>query len=173
MQEMIFDLDKKIVNSLDSFNARGTVEIIIRDIEGNIVSDGGKHNLIVKMGRSELIKKIAGTSTIGAVTKCGVGNGGTAIPTPAVPIAPIDGDTALYNTILVKNLGTATVDLTQSSPQVTFTTLFNYAEVNNNVNECALIFSDGTTLFARYTFPTVAITAVSGFSMEIDWTIQF
>jgi hypothetical protein len=174
MREVIIDLNKKIIESnVDSFNAKGNVRIRVFDKDGKLVETIENHNLIVKSGRSELIKKIAGTSTLNKIGKCAVGNGGALQATPFNPISPVDGDTTLGAQVFIKDVGTAATDLSGTNPQVTFTTLFTCAEVNSLVNECGLFFTDGTTIFARYTFKTVSLENTSGFSMEIDWTIQF
>jgi hypothetical protein len=157
----------------DSFYARGDVVRTIRDRDGNIVDVDGDHNLIVKIGRNELIKKIAGQSTLGQITICGVGSGGVNPASPFNPIDPVDGDVDLYTKIFTKQIDTVNVVLTGTNPQVTFTTLFTCDEVNSLISECAIYFSDGTTMFARHTFKTVPLDIASGFSIEIAWTIQF
>ena len=168
-------------NIQDSFHATGNVRIDVIDKRtGKIVETKEDHNLIVKVGRSQLVKMLCGQSpTISGqpilITKMAVGSGGTLVATPFVPIAPLDGDTALYTPIAagINALSSTTTDFNQTNPQVTFVALFDCSVVNALVNECALIFNDGTTMFARYTFQTVSLQTASNFSIQISWTIQF
>jgi len=168
-------------NIQDVLRGKGNVRIDVIDKRtGKIVETKEDHNLIVKIGRNQLIKLLCGqAAAIGGqpiiITKMAVGSGGTAVATPFVPIAPVDGDTALYTPIAsgVNSLSSTTTDFSQTNPQVTFVALFDCSVVNSLVNECALVFNDGTTMFARYTFQTVSLQASSNFSIQISWTIQF
>lgn len=157
----------------DSFHGRGDVKITVFDRVGKIVEVIENHNLIVKSGRSELIKRLAGTSTLVSITKCSVGSGGAPVGTPFSPTAPVDADIALATPKYQKTIDTTTPNLATTNPQVTFSTTFDSATVNSLVNEAGLFFNDGTTMFARYTFKTVSLESGSGFSMKIDWTVQF
>jgi hypothetical protein len=165
----------------DSIRGRGSVFIEIIDKKtGKIVDKFGDHNLIVKVGRNQLINLIAGLCNLvpgqtSKISKIQVGSGGTAAGTPFTPIAPQDADANLITPIAsgMNNLTSVSVDLNQTSPQVTFIALFDCSIVNSLVNECGLFFNDAKTIFARYTFKTVSLEAESNFSMQISWTISF
>lgn len=174
MKELLLKFNEGM-DIVDSFSGRGNVLINIRDMKtGEIVETVENHNLIVKIGRSELIKQLAGQgATTGKITKCAVGANGTYANDPFNPKAPVDSDTGLLQSKFMKTIGTTTVDTTQTNPKVTFTTLFTCTEVNSLVSECGLFFDNGTTMFARYTFKTISLENTSGFSMEIQWTIEF
>jgi hypothetical protein len=157
----------------DSFHARGDVKISLFK-NGEFVETIENHNLIVKTGRSELIKRIANTSTLVSISKMSVGNGGAPSSTPFTPNTPTDSDTALAGASKYqKSIDTITPNLAVTNPQVTFSATFDSATVNSLVNEAGLFWNDGTTMFARYCFKTVSLESGSGFSMKIDWTIQF
>lgn len=173
MQEIVLDLKQNAFGKTDSITGKGIVTIKLFNKNNELVETIKDHNLIVKTGRSELIKKIAGTSTLNKIGKCAVGSGGALPGSLQTPIAPTPGDTALYSRTLIKDIGSTVVDTSQTSPKVTYTTLFTCSEINGNVNECGLFFTDGTTMFSRYTFKTVPLDLGSGFSMEIEWVIQF
>lgn len=160
----------------DTMNLKGNVLInLIENKTGTIVETIENHNLIVKTGRSELIKLLAGQlgSNTGAIKQCSVGKGGADVATPFTPIAPTAADTALLQAVRKQDVGSVAIDLASTNPRVTFTTLFNCADVNSLVNEAALWFENSTIMFARYTFKTVPLEADAGMSMEIIWTIEF
>lgn len=160
----------------DTMNLKGNVLInLIENKTGTIVETIENHNLIVKTGRSELIKLLAGQlgSNTGAIKQCSVGKGGADVATPFTPIAPTAADTALLQAVRKQDVGFVAIDLASTNPRVTFTTLFNCADVNSLVNEAALWFENSTIMFARYTFKTVPLEADAGMSMEIIWTIEF
>jgi hypothetical protein len=144
--------------------ARGTVSMILKDGEGNIMDRPGDHNLIIKMGRKEIIKKLAGQSTVSGISKCGVGKNNT----PAAA-----DDTGCKTLILLKSIdpGNITMDLNAVNPMVSFKTIFTGAEVNDDVVELALQFSD-TVAFARYVNSSI-IPLKGSLSLEVVWTIEF
>lgn len=163
----------------DTFEGKGTVKKELIDKRtGKVVDTIVDHNLIVKTGRNTLIKMLAGEKAT-SVNKMAVGSGGTAdLGANAFnPIAPIDGDASLKIPIAGGNglvtVSSRTVDTTTQNPKVTFVALFDCAIVNSLVNECGLIFEDGTTMFARHTFDTVSLRINSNFSLQISWTIEF
>ncbi|MCX8074111.1 MAG: hypothetical protein N2749_00805 [Clostridia bacterium] len=170
-------------NIKDSFNAKGNVVInVIDKSTGEVVEKIENHNLIVKVGRQELIKLLIGQSNLvpgqtTKITKMGIGKGGVAnlSTSPFTPVAPVDGDTGLYTPITngVNDLTSTVTDLNATNPKVTFTALFDCSVVKSLVNECVLLFNDATTIFARYTFKTVSLEQDSNFSLQISWTIEF
>lgn len=165
----------KINSIVDHFEGRGTVKkVLIDNRTGEVVKEFADHNLIVKTGRSALIRMLAGELT-DHITKMGIGRGGTADlgENAFNPIAPADGDTALTTKVSDVAIATTTVDLSNTNPRVTFVALFDCSVVNSLVNECGLFFTDGTTMFARHTFDTVSLKASSNFSLQISWTIEF
>lgn len=164
------------VNSLvDHFEGRGHVKkVLIDNSTGEVIKEFEDHNLIVKTGRSTLIKMLAGEMST-SVTKMAVGSGGTPdLGANAFnPTAPVDGDSALKTKVTMVDISTKSVDISQTNPKVTFVALFDCAVVNSLVNECGLFFVDGTTMFARHTFDTVSLKNTSNFSLQISWTIEF
>lgn len=159
---------------LDSFSGSGMVNIKLFDKNtGELIKEVENHNLIVKVGRAELVKLLVKQSSKG-VTKMAIGKGGANIASsPFAPIPPVDGDTGLATLVTTVNVSSATVNTTLANPKVTFVALFDCAVVNSLVNECGLVFDDGTTLFARHTFKTLSLEASTDFSMQITWTIEF
>lgn len=159
----------------DSFTGKGTVtKKLIDNSTGKVVDESTDHNLIVKAGRSAMIKMLAGKLT-SSVTKMAVGAGGTEdlLANAFHPIPPEDGETKLKDPKLTVTITSGDPVLTDTNPKVTFVALFNCADVRSLVNECALFFDDGTTMFARHTFDTVSLQEKSNFSLEISWTIEF
>ena len=173
MKEILLNVDTAMGMAFeDSFSGRGDVKITLLK-EGREVEVIENHNLIVKTGRTEMIKRLAGSSGLSSITKMSVGSGGAPTSTPFTPNTPVDADTALATPKYQKTIDTITPNLGATNPQVTFTATFDSASVNSLVNESGLFWNDGTTIFARYCFKTVSLESGSGFSMRIDWTIQF
>lgn len=159
----------------DSFRGIGTVSIdVINKDTGSVIDNICSNNLIVKTGRSTLIKMIAGNMS-SSVTKMAIGKGGTADTGGNAfnPIAPQDGDTDLYSKVSTSAITSANVDTSQTNPSVTFVAMFDCDDVDSLVNECGLFFDDNSTMFARYTFDTVSLKSTSNISLQISWTIEF
>lgn len=165
----------KINSILDHFEGRGMVKkVLIDNRTGEVVKEFEEHNLIVKTGRSALIRMIAGELN-SSITKMGIGSGGTEdLGANAFnPVPPIDGDTSLTAEVAKVSISQRNVDISNTNPRVTFIALFDCAEVNSLVNECGLFFEDESAMFARHTFDTVSLKDSSNFSLQVSWTIEF
>lgn len=160
----------------DFIKMRGTPTLTLFDRDGKVIKTYTSHNLIVKVGRSSIIKMLSAGGVANNITKCEVGTGGVNVP-PAdqfAPIAPIDSDTALYHEVLASmtNINSYSYDDPTTPTMVTFVTLFTSSIVNNIVSEAGLFLSNGV-LFARYTFPSMYLRNDKGYSLQISWQIQF
>jgi hypothetical protein len=79
MKTVMLDFDARAgLNIEDSFAGKGNVLINLRRIDtGELIETIENHNLIVKVGRSELIRQLAGEgTTTGRITKCAIGSDG-------------------------------------------------------------------------------------------------
>ena len=153
---------------------KGTVtRKFINKVTGETVNEIMEPNLIVKIGRVELIKLLGGLSSQ-KVSKMGVGSGGADVNgAPFVPTPPQDGDTGLASAKRIQDIQTTTTDFTKTNPKITFVTTFDCDQVNSYVNELGLFFTDGTTIFSRYTFKTVPLFTGDNIMMETSWQIEF
>ena len=158
----------------EEIKGKGTVtRKFIDKNTGEIINEIMEPNLIVKIGRTELIKLLGGLSAQ-KVSKMGVGSGGAdVIGAPFVPIPPQDGNTGLASAKRIQNIQTTTTDFTKTNPKITFVTTFDCDQVNSYVNELGLFFTDGTTIFSRYTFKTVPLFTGDNIMMETSWQIEF
>ncbi|MDF2841755.1 MAG: hypothetical protein K0R00_181 [Herbinix sp.] len=158
----------------DGLRGKGTVNVcLLRKSDGEVIGDYTDHNLIVKVGRSELVKLLAKQSTKG-VTKMAIGKGGANLATsPFSPVAPVDSDAGLYAQMGIVAISSTTVDTAVTNPKVTFVALFDCDVINSLVNECGLLFDDNATIFARHTFKTVPLETGTDFALQITWTIEF
>ena len=158
----------------EEIKGKGTVtRKFIDKNTGEIINEIMEPNLIVKIGRTGLIKLLGGLSTQ-KVSKMGVGSGGAdVIGAPFVPIPPQDGDTGLASAKRIQDIQTTTTDFTKTNPKITFVTTFDCDQVNSYVNELGLFFTDGTTIFSRYTFRTVPLFTGDNIMMETSWQIEF
>ncbi len=151
---------------------KGTPTLTLRDADGNIIQKYTSNNLIVKVGRSALIKLLTGDLS-SHITQCAVGTDGVDAGDAFLPIAPTENDTALYAEVAGsrKNIDGYEYEVGTTPTMVTFTTLFTSLDVNAIVSEAGLFFDDGT-MFARYTFPSMYLKDDKGYSLEIAWEIQ-
>jgi hypothetical protein len=103
-----------------------------------------------------------------------IGKGGANIATsPFVPVAPLDGDTTLYDQVGILNISSQEIDLVSTNPSITFTALFDSLTIDSLVNEIGLFFNDSATMFARHTFKTVSLEIGDDFALQVIWTIEF
>lgn len=157
--------------------ARGTVQkTLINKDTGEIVFQHTDRNLVVKTGRSEMVKLLAGTSELmlgekTKIKKMAVGTGGAP---DGIPSAPVDGNTSLITPVPAGKVDISSVDVdtSKTNPKVTFTALFDCDIVNAEINECGLFFNDGTTMYARHTFKSIPLLAGSNLAFQISWAIE-
>lgn len=151
----------------------GTPTLRLIDKDGNLIDEYTDHNLIVRMGRNQIIRFLANMVTAG-ITSCAVGTGGVNISDAFSPISPNETDIALVAEVPLSRKGIDSVALGDGATptSLTFTTLFTSANVNAIVSEAGLFFNNGS-LFARYTFPSMYLRSDKGYSLEISWVIQF
>ena len=135
-----------------------------------------KHNLIVEAGRATLIDLL-----IGAKKKklkfIRWGKGGALKFPDGDPLNPLivdDLDTDVATFLLDKPLGA----YTRVAPtEVEYVETLICDEINDDVNEAAMLFEEEVTLarsiFARITFPTVRLTIEQGTGIEIRWVFSF
>lgn len=135
-----------------------------------------KHNLIVAAGRGSLIDLITGTKQL-TLKYIRYGNGGALAYPAGDPLNPLpvsDTDTDVAAFLLDKPLSQFT---RVSQTQVDYVETLICDEVDNDVNEAAMLFEDSTSMarsiFARITFPTVRLTIVQGTGIEIRWSFNF
>lgn len=135
-----------------------------------------KNNLIVAAGRGSLIDLLIGAKQMKlAYIRWGSG-GALAYPAgdPLNPLPVNDTDTDVASFLLDKPLSPYT---RVSTTQVNYVETLICDEVDNDVNEAAMLFEDSTSLarsiFARITFPTVRLTIAQGTGIEITWAFNF
>lgn len=163
----------------DSFSGIGTVTI--RPFK---ILPGGKklylpvtrHNLIVEAGRSSLIDLMIGARRK-KLTYIRWGKGGALRFPEGDPLNPLivdDKDTDVKTFLLDKPLS----PYNRTSPtDVEYIETLICDEVNDDVNEAAMLFEDADSqersIFARITFPTVRLTIEQGTGIEIRWVFSF
>lgn len=155
---------------------KGTPTIRLLDMAngGQVIKEYTNHNLIVKIGRSAIVKMLAGSLTNIKVAKCALGTQGVnALVDPWLPIAPIDSEIALKHEVGIRKDVAFTMDTATPPTYVVFTTLFSSSDINDIVSEAGLFLTDGTTMLARYTFPSMYLRNDKGYALEISWKIQF
>lgn len=113
------------------------------------------HNLIVTVGKQMILDRLFGLSSVGAMTRIGVGTSATAAAV---------GDTGLTGSVF-KAYTTAAV---RTGTSVSASTLFLTSEANISINE--LGSDNGTTLLNRIA-PFGPITKTSAFELSITLTI--
>ena len=157
--------------AIDSVDLKYNVGVTLRDRDGNVVDSNIGHNLIMDNGKLELVKRLCGDSA-GTLNYCAVGTGGVA-GDPFTPIAPVSTATALNAEVFRSTFTSKTYGLSGAS-NVVLSTIFLSTAVNNIISEAGLFMAvTGGVMFARYTFPSMYLKMDRGFSLAIDWTIQF
>lgn len=163
----------------DGFSGVGHVHIrSFRWVDGEkrYEEDIFKSNLIVQQGRATLLDYLSGVYTK-RLKYIRWGKGG-ALPYPdGDPLAPLavqDTDTNVSMFLIDKLLGSPT---RPTSTQLVYTETLISDEIDDDVNEAAMMFEDtvtfNRTMFARVTFPTVRLTSDRGIGIELRWTFNF
>jgi hypothetical protein len=163
----------------ESFSGIGTVTIRTFKIDENGVKQYDpfiKNNLIVEAGRSSLIDLLVGAKKK-HLRYVRWGKGGALQFPDGDPLNPLvvdDKDTDVKVFLLDKPLS----PYNRISPtQVEYVETLICDEVNDDVNEAAMLFEEDVTLgksiFARITFPTVRLTVEQGTGIEIRWVFSF
>lgn len=135
-----------------------------------------KHNLIVEAGRSSLIDLMIGARRK-KLTYIRWGKGGALSFPDGDPLNPLvvdDKDVDVKTFLLDKPLS----PYNRTSPtDVEYIETLICDEVNDDVNEAAMLFEDidsqERSIFARITFPTVRLTIEQGTGIEIRWVFSF
>lgn len=164
----------------ESFKGIGIVEIRPFQLKnGKKVYDFNnftKQNLIVMQGRATLMDLMLGL-TSKKLTWIRWGKGGAPTFPNGDPLEPYevqDTDTNVYEHVLDKRLNPPN----RLMPTVcSFTETIICDEVDDDINEAAILFEDPDTLeksiFARITFPTARLTIEKGTGIELEWTYNF
>ena len=170
----------RIVKRKESFSGIGTVTLRTFKIgpDGKRYYDPFvKNNLIVEQGRAHLIDLLIGQGNKKKLTYIRWGKGGALAYPDGDPLNPLqvdDKDTDVGHFLLDKPLS----PFERISPtEVRYTETLICDEVNDDVNEAAMLFEDDLTkarsLFARITFPTVRLQIQYGTGIEIRWEFNF
>lgn len=164
----------------DSFSGIGTVEIRpFRLVDGVKVFDYDafqKNNLIVMQGRSTLMDLLVGLRNRKlAYIRWGKG-GAPSFPDgdPLEPYDVEDSDEDVGEFLLDKQLS----PYNRISPtELEYVETLISDEIDDDVNEAAMLFEDQDTLdrtiFARITFPTVRLKIEKGTGVELQWVFNF
>lgn len=164
----------------DSLSGIGTVEIRpFHLVDGVKVYDYDKfqkNNLIVYQGRSTLMDLLIGFRKRKlAYIRWGKG-GAPKFPVgdPLDPFDVEDADTDVAEFLLDKPLNPYN---RVSETELEFVETLISDEIDDDVNEAAMMFEDADTLdrtiFARITFPTVRLKIEKGTGIELQWVFNF
>lgn len=168
------------IKKRESFYATGTVFLRqFKMVDGEKVyldEPPFRCNLIVKKGRETLIDLLIG-ATQKKLTYIRWGKGGAPAFPDGDPLEPYeveDTDEDVRISLLDKKLNAAR---RISSTEIEYTETLICDEVNNDINEAAMMFEDPTSLersiFARITFPTIRLTVEKGTGVELKWIFNF
>lgn len=164
----------------ESFYGIGTVEVRpFRLVAGEkvfITDKTTKHNLIVLKGRETLIDLLVGFRRR-KLQFIRFGKGGAPVFPDGDPLEPFevaDADTDVAEFLIEKPLSPYR---RLSATEVEYVETLISDEVNSDVNEAAMFFTDLDTqeksIFARITFPTVRLTIEKGTGIEVSWVFNF
>lgn len=145
----------------DTIRAKGTVTLLQKDADGNIIKEETIKNLIVNSGRNALAALLGGAGgSDKVVTQISFGTNGA---------SPVGGDVAPLTDNFDKVLDGESYDGVNMS--VTFEGSLGTGENNGvTIREFGLLCDDGT-LFSRISYAGIAKTNL--ISLEITWKIEF
>lgn len=153
------------MNLGDSIQLRGSLEIILRDIRGEVVDRRAVKNTVVTAGRAWVLHALnsADSATSQTIQQLAVGTGTT---------APTTADTALGSETLRKAIQSFTTsNLTSNPPSWRAECSFATNEANTTLGEVALFNSSAAgTMLARATFSTINKTTSN--TLSISYTIS-
>lgn len=170
----------KRIKEKESFSGIGTVEIRpFKFVDGVKIYDYDnfiKNNLIVYKGRSTLMDLLVGFRKRRlAYIRWGKG-GAPKFPAgdPLEPFEVKDSDEDVYEFLIDKPLNPY---VRVSPTELEFVETLISDEIDDDVNEAAMMFEDADTLdrsiFARITFPTVRLKIEKGTGIELQWVFNF
>ena len=146
---------------------RGTVRLIVRDVDGIVVEDRflGEHNLVVDNFGNQAVYLVGGEFLASAkITKIGLGQGTTELASRTALVDPGGGAVSTATTVLSYTTGPASV---------TFEGTFGYADGNGDAfTEMGLLFDSATPpLAAIKVFPTMtkSVLFTWTFQWKLDW----
>lgn len=161
----------------DSFTLRGSVSCWIEE-DGVKTLHHEKSNLIVNGARKALAHLIGEVPAQYRIDYFKLGTGGHAPGDILTPVSPTINDTALEAEAFSKAIDHGNDTYLPAPPaetSVKFTVVVEKAEGNGTGTvaycEAGLVCGDGTTLFARETFP--AIVKNSTRRITFEWSILF
>lgn len=140
----------------EKVSVTGELHIILRDLNGNLITDVTVPNLVVGGGKNIIASRL-GNGTLTAVYKMSVGTSATTVTTGDIALAAWLADSTLTSTSVSTNT-------------VTYTATFG-AGVSGTIQEAGLFNSDSPTavMLARTTF--AVISKSSSDTLTINWAI--
>jgi len=162
----------------ETFPMRGSVSKILRDRDWNVVEQHIEHNVILNIGKNFILKVLTGEMAGRFIATMEVGTGGV---DPAHPFVALEANSTNIGLAIPiaggkgeKSIDSFTYNGTSPEQSVTFRAVFLSSTVDATVSEVILKFnSAGSTPAARHTFPSMYMEDISGYSLEISWTLTF
>jgi len=150
----------------DTIKLRGSIELQLMDLSGNIVETRKQHNVVVTAGRSWVLQQICSSNivTSQSISQLAVGTG--------TSNAPATSDSSLQSETTRVAIGTfSTAGLTANPPSWQAQASFATNQANTTLGEVGLFNSSAAgTLLARATFSTVNKTTSN--TLSISYTIS-
>ena len=149
----------------DFIRMRGSIRMILGDLDGNILEEKNFQNLLVTIGRSWVLGQLESINiqTAQTITYLAVGSS---------TVAPVTGDTTLGLEVTRLAIGTfSTTGLTNNPPSWQAQVSFATNQANTTLAECGLFNSSaGGTMLAHATFASF-VKATSN-TLNISYTIS-
>lgn len=169
-----------MVKRKDSLSGTGTVFVRqFKMVDGEKVyldDPPFRCNLIVSAGRATLIDLLVGAKRR-VLTYIRWGKGGAASFPDGDPLEPYDVEDQDENVRLFLLDKKLNAYKRVSPTEIEYTETLICDEVNDDVNEAAMMFEDqdtkARTIFARITFPTIRLKVEKGTGIELRWIFNF
>lgn len=146
----------------DSIKVKGSVEIILKDKDGNTKDTRSFDNLVVTTGLEHIADQLLGTPTQNKISQIGVGTDGTAAAV---------GQTALLGEVLIQSVDNGYPILGAANNQVKYVSTFAAGSATATLAEAGLFTSDlSEVMVARQVFASIVKGAND--ILEITWTLS-
>lgn len=153
------------MEQVEVLRMRGSIRMVLGDLDGNIIEEKNFQNLLVTIGRSWVLGQLESVNiqTSQTITYLAVGSS---------TVAPLTSDTTLGLEVTRLSIGTfVTSTLTANPPSWQAQVSFATNQANTTLAECGLFNSSaGGTMLAHATFASF-VKATSN-TLNISYTIS-
>lgn len=150
----------------ENFNVRGTLDLVLKDADGNIKEERHEKNLIVTVGLAHVVSRLK-DATATVMTHMGLGSGSTAAATAQTDLVSALGSRVVFDdapTLLTTTTANDTIQFVATFPAGTGTGAVIEAGIFNAIT--------AGTMLSRTVFASGVINKGALDSLTITWKIR-